>query len=80
MAKGYEQVIEALRRVGAEHLEEARSCFVEQSNWLAAAVNQARVELLALRNAASEHDSVSEERKPGVDPVKVSTWLCTSTN
>lgn len=49
MAKNYEQVIEALRKVGAEHLEEARACFVEHSNWLAIAVNQAREQIAALK-------------------------------
>eukprot|EP00884_Botryococcus_braunii_P010461 jgi/Botrbrau1/19416/Bobra.0338s0043.1 len=63
MAKGYEQVIEALRRVGSEHLEEARSCFLDHSNWLATAVNKAREDLLAIKALNSEHASGHEDQR-----------------
>lgn len=75
MAKGYEQVIEALRRVGAEHLEEARSCFLDHSNWLATAVNKAREELLALKALNSEQVSENQDQQPAADPEGVSTQL-----
>lgn len=70
MAKGYEQVLEALRLVGLEQLEEARSSFREHSNWLADAVAQARKQILALQppaqapvdHVALEQSCVSEVR------------------
>lgn len=61
MAKNYEQVIEALRKVGAEHLEEARACFVEHSNWLAVAVNQAREQIAALKGTSQTQGPLNED-------------------
>jgi hypothetical protein len=66
MAKGYEQVLEALRLVGVEQLEEARSSFREHSNWLADAVAEARKQILALKPHSQESvDHVAVDESSG---------------